>query len=305
PWLRRPGPWLGVLLALALFAPVLIWNAGHDWISFARQGGRFEAWQPARAAQFVGELIGGQIGLATPLLAVLFVAGAARAIHEARPATRPAGWTLLAILLVLPALVFLEHALGDRVQANWPALLYPPAAIAAAGLGTRWRRWRWPACGLGFALGGLLWLQALAAPFPLPPKLDLTLFRLAGWQGLANDVAAAARAAGATYVVADNYGLAAELAWTLPPGFKVVAIDARWRSFSLPNAASRLTGATGLLVQSERRAAVPPTGLAEATPAGRLARTRDGVTAEGLRLWRIRGQVGADLPVVELPTPSR
>ncbi len=38
--LRRPGPWLAVLLACVLFTPVLAWNAAHHWVSFAYQGDR-------------------------------------------------------------------------------------------------------------------------------------------------------------------------------------------------------------------------------------------------------------------------
>ena len=38
--LLRPWPWLAVLLALALFSPVLVWNAQHHWASFNYQGGR-------------------------------------------------------------------------------------------------------------------------------------------------------------------------------------------------------------------------------------------------------------------------
>lgn len=38
--LAKPWPWLGVLLALALFLPVIIWNAHHHWASFDYQGGR-------------------------------------------------------------------------------------------------------------------------------------------------------------------------------------------------------------------------------------------------------------------------
>lgn len=40
PWLRRPGPYLALAVALLLFAPVLGWNAAHDWASFAFQGSR-------------------------------------------------------------------------------------------------------------------------------------------------------------------------------------------------------------------------------------------------------------------------
>lgn len=38
--LARPEPWLGALVAAALFLPVILWNARHDWASFTFQGGR-------------------------------------------------------------------------------------------------------------------------------------------------------------------------------------------------------------------------------------------------------------------------
>ncbi|HXD24078.1 MAG TPA: glycosyltransferase family 39 protein, partial [Gemmatimonadaceae bacterium] len=39
-WLRHPGPYLGALIALAMFTPVVLWNRQHGWASFAFQGGR-------------------------------------------------------------------------------------------------------------------------------------------------------------------------------------------------------------------------------------------------------------------------
>lgn len=36
-WLRRPHPYLAVLIALILFSPVIIWNIENDWASFAFQ----------------------------------------------------------------------------------------------------------------------------------------------------------------------------------------------------------------------------------------------------------------------------
>ncbi|MGI4748790.1 MAG: glycosyltransferase family 39 protein, partial [Janthinobacterium lividum] len=161
-WLRTPWPWAAGALALLLFAPVLDWNATHGWASFAKQGGRTGAWQPARAGRYLPELLGGQLGLATPFILVLLVAGMIRAVR--------AGWrgeagpALLACVTLLPLAVFVQHAFGDRVQANWPGLLYPGAAIAAAA-GARW--WR-SASALGFALVLPVYVQATLAPFPLP-----------------------------------------------------------------------------------------------------------------------------------------
>jgi 4-amino-4-deoxy-L-arabinose transferase-like glycosyltransferase len=39
-WLMRPHPYIAGALALVVFLPVLVWNAGHGWISFVFQGGR-------------------------------------------------------------------------------------------------------------------------------------------------------------------------------------------------------------------------------------------------------------------------
>ncbi len=39
-WLVHPGPYLALGLGLLLFSPVIVWNAGHGWVSFLFQGGR-------------------------------------------------------------------------------------------------------------------------------------------------------------------------------------------------------------------------------------------------------------------------
>ena len=39
-WLAHPGPYLAIIVALAVFSPVIIWNATHNWASFLFQGGR-------------------------------------------------------------------------------------------------------------------------------------------------------------------------------------------------------------------------------------------------------------------------
>jgi len=47
-WLRRPHPYAAAGLALAVFAPVLMWNADHGWASLLFQGGRANqgTWHP-------------------------------------------------------------------------------------------------------------------------------------------------------------------------------------------------------------------------------------------------------------------
>lgn len=246
PWLRRPHPWIGALLGGALFLPVVWWNAGNGWASFLRQGGRVGDWDPGRALQYLAELVGSQAGLATPGVWVLCLVGMTLAVRRAWN-RGGAGWGLLAVLSVLPALVFLQHALGDRVQGNWPAVLYPAATVAAAGAASRfWRVWRWPSVALGLSITALVYVQAGTQLVPLPPRLDPTALRLAGWDELAQRVEAARTQIGAGFVAADQYALASELAWTLPGTAPVLGVESRWRLFALPSPA--LDGAAGLPV---------------------------------------------------------
>ncbi len=39
-WLKKPQPYIALLLGLVLFMPVVYWNARHEWVSFAFQGTR-------------------------------------------------------------------------------------------------------------------------------------------------------------------------------------------------------------------------------------------------------------------------
>jgi len=297
-WLRAWQFWAGGALALAVFAPVLWWNAAHGFASFAKQGGRAADWHPARAAGFLMELVGGQVGLATPLVAVCLGTGmvrAARGCWSREPVS-----CLLAGMALLPAALFLQHALGGRVQANWPAIIYPGAALAGACLGATPVRFWQPASYLGAAIGALVLVQAAAAPLVLPRALDATLIRLGGWQDLAGAVYAAKVRSGAGFVVADEYGLASELAFRLHG--PVAGQEPRWGLFD-GLAPAELAGRAGVLVRSRRAFGQPdPRPWAEMTAIGSFARARAGVAAETYDFYRVVGAPAVH-GAVWLPSP--
>ena len=62
-WWRQFEPYIAALLALAVFSPVIIWNAQHDWASFAFQTSR----RLAEAPQFaLHKLIVSQLRIGRP-----------------------------------------------------------------------------------------------------------------------------------------------------------------------------------------------------------------------------------------------
>ncbi len=304
-WLRDPRPWLGLVLALLLFLPVILWNADHHWASFLKQGGRTGDFHPARAAQFLGELVAGQLGLATPLVFVLCVLGVVAAARLAVMRRDPAAG-LLAALGLLPALVFIQHALGDRVQANWPEVVYPAAVIAAAMLPVT-QRWLKPALAVGFALTLVIYVQAIASPIPIGGVSDPTIRMLGGWNRLSEAVAAQARQAGARFVAVDEYGLGSELALRLPAGLPVIADDPRWLLFNLQRLDGSLApGETGLLVRTTRRHTPPDTTpWASITDIGELGRGRWGRIGETYRLYIVTLGPAAAGRVTRLPSGAQ
>lgn len=231
-WLLSPWPYLGGCLALLIFAPNLWWQSQHHWqtfvFQFARVGpGHF-------SPQFLVEFLAAQLGLATPLIFILMAVGLWRA-------TRPRSDRLMLACLVWVGLgYFLEHALHDRVQGNWPCFLYPALAILAAD---------------AFAVARLRTVSLLAAPLaallllavyaqalfvPLPMKKD-PLARILGREfAPVSEVAAAmVKAHLAEAIITTDYETTAWLRFN-QPGVPVIQLNEPQRFPQAPSAGAEL-----------------------------------------------------------------
>src|ERR1700733_8419160 len=135
PWLLSPWLYLGGLVALIVFSPVILWNADHGWISFIKQLGRGEV--VSFRLSFIGELIPTQIAFATPLVFILGAMGLYALMRREGGAL--ASRALISAMFWIITLYFLWHSLHARVEANWFAPVYPALAIAAEIEATRAR----------------------------------------------------------------------------------------------------------------------------------------------------------------------
>jgi 4-amino-4-deoxy-L-arabinose transferase-like glycosyltransferase len=128
--LRKPWPWLGALVAVAIFSPCLLWNAGHAWISIRFQLGHGFA-ENATLRSFA-EYVAGQLLGAGPAALALGALALVRA--------RESAWKRVAAAALLPLAITTAAALRGKVEANWPSLAYPAlAAAAGAALARRSR----------------------------------------------------------------------------------------------------------------------------------------------------------------------
>jgi dolichol-phosphate mannosyltransferase len=231
-WLRRFEPYMAALCALVVFAPVLIWNAQHEWASFVFQTSRRLAEAPRFA---LPNLIASVFVLLTPIGALAL----ALALNS-RGAPRAAGRPLLVLATLLPMTVFFTFSLRHQVKLDWTGAPWVAALpLLSAGMvwtdtppGTRLgslRRWVRAAWGptlasmVLFYAAGLFYLMqgwpgvGYAAHIEILPV---------GWRALATQVLDAAqesrRQTGVDPVIVgmDRYAIASELAFyggqTLP-----------------------------------------------------------------------------------------
>jgi len=158
-WLRRPEPYLAVLLAAAIFSPVLIWNARHDWASFAFQTtGRLA--QPKFNLHI---LILAAVYAVAPLGLVAAWAGLRRsnaADDRSAPALPARSRLFCAVFTLVPLSVFVVASLRVQSKINWtgPAFLAAVPAMALAIVGAA------AAVRGGDSPGPVRWVRAMVRP---------------------------------------------------------------------------------------------------------------------------------------------
>jgi 4-amino-4-deoxy-L-arabinose transferase-like glycosyltransferase len=250
--LRTPWPWVGVALALALFSPVVAWNAARHLESFA-----FQTTARAEASRLRPVLVGRYVGLqALAMSPVLLLLCVEAVIAGWRRRAAPAWRVVLlfsAPLLVLATAVSPVH----WVKMNWLGPVWPTALAGAAALAVEQRHGarRWVVAGggaLALAMTVLLHLWPMVSWLPLPAKDETS----AGWRALAARVEAErGRLPAGAPVVGCNYKVASELAYYLPGRPETLGVGAlgepglqydEWLDWS------RVSGRTALVVRDAR-----------------------------------------------------
>jgi len=300
--LREPGPYVACLLATLVFAPVLHWNATHDWISFRFQIEHGLGRPRGSALKRELDLLGGQLGLVTPVLFALVALSVWRALRRPK---HDAHFTL-AVVATGSWVFFIYSAMRRHVEANWPAPSYIAGvalvgAMMAASTSPRLARWWRGGLALAGVLVAVLYVHALVPVLPMTARRD-PIARAAGWDDLAAPVEAARRSLGGrAWVGADRYQDVSELAYHLPdrPEALCVCLSGRHNHYELwPGFASRARPGDAFVLALDERAGVheditrlsPYFSRVTQGPIAPLLRGRDTVTVR--RVWVLEGYRG-------------
>jgi len=232
--LRKPGPWLGLLVFVLCTLPVVIWNARHGWITVhhvADNAGLGSSWHPT--LRFFWEFFFTEMALLNPI----FFVGAwwAMLAFWKQRTKNPLGlyffcmgWTVF--------LGHLVYSLHSRVQPNWiaPAVL-PIFCLMVIYWDARWRGglravkgWLIAALALGLTVVVLLHdtdvIDGIVG-HRLPGDMD-PLRRVRGYKATAGYVEGARQKllqeGKPVFIICDHYGLTGLLSFYLPPARAVL-----------------------------------------------------------------------------------
>ena len=310
--LREPGPYVATAIAMAVFSPVVIWNARHGWASFAFQLQHGFSGGLGAALNHELEFIGGQAGLASPILFVMCVIAAVHVLRvRSAGDSDDAGREPLALLAIMAATVFaffMYSATRRRVEPNWPAVGYLPAVLLLAlHPGTRtWRRWLGAGVSLAALLSIVAYVNAFTPILPVRAARD-PVARSAGWSVLSAAMVRAVLASPVDtargqrgYIGAESYQVASELAFHLPGHPDVFSVDVAGR----PNQYDYWPGFTDrahagdvlwlVTDESSRPATIDSLAshFASVARMGPVALARHGDVVRNMRIWRLDGWRG-------------
>lgn len=167
--------WAAPVVALAVFAPVIWWNATRNWASFGFQGKRTNvSGLSPDVLNNLGEMLAGQAIFVVPILFLFTLAGLC--LYFRKPLAEDRAGLALPILTSLPALAyFLFHTTHSRVEANWLWPLWSSLTLVGAWAALHIKgRPGWQATALRVARGlqapiGVLMVAVVFAQFLYQP----------------------------------------------------------------------------------------------------------------------------------------
>ena len=212
--LLTKGPAAAFITSLIVFSPVILWNAGNDWVTFRHTAGQIHvaegfAISPGSFLEFLGS----QIGVITPLLFVLTLI----AIWKLR---KDRGGDFLFWFSIPVLAFFLLKSIQAKVQANWatPGYITGIAAFSALYIRGFFTAGKGKKILIAAAVSLSFFITA-AAHYPSLLKLPVDMdpsSRLDGWQELGDEVTGLYKQMSQNrpvFIFSDRYQVTSQLAF--------------------------------------------------------------------------------------------
>jgi undecaprenyl-diphosphatase len=234
-WTR--DPYMSFVISLLVFSPVLIWNAGHGWVTLKHTAGQAHVAEGLRISliSFL-EYFGSQLFVVTPLLFVLMAVSLWKLRKEQEGSFLY--WFSIPVIIF-----FLLKSIQAKVQANWALPGYVTGIIAFSvfymrsfSSGRKGKKIL-----IGATILVALFVTSVAhysSILSIPAEIDPTS-RLKGWEDLGREVTAVYEQMSLkkkpVFLFSDRYQVSSELAFYVKghPVTYCVNLDRRMNQYDL------------------------------------------------------------------------
>jgi membrane-associated phospholipid phosphatase len=227
--LRRPGPYVALLVNLVCMIPVIVWNAQRKWVTVGHvaDNARFGSkWQPT--LQYLGEFLASELGLLNPVFFVAMIWACVAFWKRHRNNPRMIYFFSMGAPLFLGYLLFTGYS---RVLPNWIApSVIPLFCLMVLYWDTQWRlgtphlkRWLLTGLAIGTVMVVFGFNTDLVSKFTggryLPVSFD-PLHRVREWDKtaeLVGQVRSELLVEGKpVFIITGHYGMAGQVSFYLP-----------------------------------------------------------------------------------------
>lgn len=221
-----------VLFAAVTVSPVLIWNAQHDWISFAFQSSHVTGSGGLNWNAF-GQSLGAQMGAYSPFLAPIAFYGLFMSLRSREAHALFISGIFGAVLMAF----FTYNSFFARALPHWTSLFYllfiPVGTVFLYEQGRAWRRYTQLAVAVSALITLLLYAELRFRFLPLPDYKSIHR-DIYGWDTIMKKAVSHIADPTIQAAAVTNWSLASRaIYYGLPYGINVFLIDERSDQFDL------------------------------------------------------------------------
>ncbi len=215
--MKTPAPYVSLIISLIFFAPVIVWNASHDWVTLRHTAGQAHLEDGLRvSAGSLLDYIGSQLAVVTPIVLALIIVSVLR---TKRKGIIPENRGSFIFWFSVPVIFFFVlKSIQGKVEANWAMMGYITGIIGLSSVFMDgWKRHKLYL--KVFIVAGIFLSSVVTAAAYYPSKFHIPLrldpsSRLRGWEELGKEADVLYHGLGAkAFVFSDNYQIASELAF--------------------------------------------------------------------------------------------
>jgi len=237
--LKRPGPYLALVIQMLFLIPVAIWNQQHDWITVTHVSESTQAGSAWKITlRYLNDFFFSEFALLNPFFFVAaWVAGFGVWLRKQRDKRE-----VYLFCMGAPLFLFLLcYSLKARILPNWIAPSIVPLMTMTVlfwqdGWARRpwWIRY-WAGTGVVFGLIAVLLLHDTdlierIAGKPIPVEID-PLRRARGWEATADEVSKARNVlleeGAPVFIIGHHYGVTSQLSFYMPDSRAAISEGSR------------------------------------------------------------------------------